>query len=258
MTVLRLDSVGKSYGGVQAVCDLDFEIARGEVHGLIGPNGSGKSTTLNLISGLTPVSAGRIFIAGEDVTALPPWRRAARGLARTFQNIRLFQHLTVLENVMVGRYCHTRAGLLGAIARLPRTRREEAETRDAAAAALAFVGLGDSAARLPGVLPYGHQRLVELARALVAEPQLLLLDEPAAGMNPREKDTLVDLLHRVRDEKHLTVLLVEHDMRIVSRACERLTVLNFGNRIAAGPAAEVYRDPAVIAAYLGRPVDVVA
>ena len=250
--VLELKGVSKHFGGLVAVSELDFAVQKGEIHGLIGPNGSGKSTTLNLVSGLYMATKGQILFLGKDVTHVQSSDRTALGIARTFQNIRLFHKMSVLENVMVSRYCRTKSGLLSVFLRLPRERREERQARADAMQALAMVGMEDFADALPGDLPYGKQRLVEIARAMATGPSMLLLDEPAAGMNPTEKRDLLNLVRRLNSDHGQTVLLVEHDMDVVMNGCQRITVLNFGARIADGTAGEVRRSPAVVEAYLGK------
>jgi branched-chain amino acid transport system ATP-binding protein len=251
MNTLELKGITKLFGGLAAVSSLDFTVARGEIHGLIGPNGSGKSTTLNLISGQYIPTSGQILLGDRDISRVPPAERTVMGIARTFQNIRLFRRLTVLDNVMVSRYCRTRSGILPVFLRLRSERREEAQAREAALEALRVVDMQTRAEALPGDLPYGQQRLVEIARALATDPQVLLLDEPAAGMNPTEKRELRMLIARLNQDHHLTILLVEHDMDLVMTACGRLTVLNFGAKIGEGTADEVRANPDVIEAYLG-------
>jgi branched-chain amino acid transport system permease protein len=238
-SLLGLDAVAKHFGGLKAVDGVDVQVERGTVHALIGPNGSGKTTTLNVASGLYTPTAGRVLLAGEDISRLEPHQRAARGVGRTFQNIRLFASLSALENVMIGAQ---RDG--NPIA--PGRRALHAE----AMSALAFVGLADRAHVIVRNLPYGHQRLVEIARVLAGHPRLLLLDEPAAGLNQTEKMAFVDLVRRLRGHG-LTVFLIDHDMGLVEKVSDRITVLNFGRKIAEGAPDEVLRHPDVIAAYLG-------
>lgn len=244
--ILRLQNVRKHFGGVKAVDGIDIEVARGTVHALIGPNGSGKTTTLNVLNGIYKPTAGRIMIDGEDVTQKAPHVRAAHGVGRTFQNIRLFPALSALENVMVGAQRQNNP-----------IERGEAALRERALSALAFVGMADRANVIVKSLPYGHQRLVEIARALAGHPKLLLLDEPAAGLNQTEKQELVGLLKRLRGHG-LTIFLIEHDMGLIVQVSDKISVLNFGKKIAEGTPDEVLRHPDVITAYLGENVHAAA
>jgi branched-chain amino acid transport system permease protein len=239
--VLEVKGLAKYFGGLKAVDDVDIEVRRGGVHALIGPNGSGKTTTLNVLSGLYKATAGRVLLDGTDVTEMPPHLRAAAGLGRTFQNIRLFRSMTALENVVIGaeRPGNTLLGGGGADALTAR-----------AMSALTFVGLGARANELISSFSYGHQRLIEIARALAANPTLLLLDEPAAGLNSSEKKDLHELLKRIAAQG-LTILIIDHDMTLVSEAAQHITVLNFGRRIADGESMAVLRHPDVVSAYLG-------
>ncbi len=240
---LEVQSLSKHFGGLKAVDDVSFSVRRGSVHALIGPNGSGKTTTLNVLSGLYVATSGRVILAGHDVSALPPHARTAAGMGRTFQNIRLFRSMTALENVVIGAEHAGNDIGEGHAALVERAR-----------AALAFVGLEARAQELVTGFSYGHQRLIEIARALAGNPTLLLLDEPAAGLNSTEKQGLRDLLKRIA-AKGLTILIIDHDMTLVTEVAERITVLNFGRHIADGVAADVLRQPDVIAAYLGTEPD---
>jgi branched-chain amino acid transport system ATP-binding protein len=240
------------FGGLVAVRGVNLAVAAGEVRGIIGPNGSGKTTLLNLVSGIYRPADGQIHFAGQRVDGQSPAALVRRGIARTFQNIRLFPQLTVLDNVKVAKYCRTRAGLLGAFLSVGGARSEERRVEAEARQALEFVGLAHRAHERPGDLPYGQQRLVEMARALATEPRLLLLDEPAAGMSLGEKRRLIELVRAANRERGLAVIVIEHDMRIISGLCDRVCVLNFGETIAEGTPPEVRDDPNVVEAYLGR------
>jgi branched-chain amino acid transport system permease protein len=239
--VLSVRGLSKHFGGLKAVDNVDIDVRRGGVHALIGPNGSGKTTTLNVLSGLYKATSGTVKLDGTDITDMPPHQRAAAGLGRTFQNIRLFRSMTALENVVIGaeRPGNTLAG-----------RRDDDDLNARAMSALTFVGLGARANELISSFSYGHQRLIEIARALAANPTLLLLDEPAAGLNSTEKLELHALLKRIAAQG-LTILIIDHDMTLVSEAAQHITVLNFGKRIADGESLAVLRHPDVVSAYLG-------
>jgi branched-chain amino acid transport system ATP-binding protein len=248
--ILQLDAVHRAFGGVRAVDGASFAVAPGEVHGLIGPNGAGKTSLLNLVSGFLAPDAGRIALAGRPVAGLPPHRVAALGVARTFQNIRLFPDLSARDNVVVGAHLRRRASLAARLLLLPAARAEERGAREGAERLLERVGLAGQRRVHARHLSYGEQRRVEIARALASDPRLLLLDEPTAGMNPVEVEAVARLIRQVAAEGR-AVLLVEHNVRLVMEVCDRITVLAFGKVIADGPPAEVARDPAVVAAYLG-------
>ncbi len=251
MALLHTEHLDMRFGGLSALEDLNLDVPAGGLYGLIGPNGAGKTTVFNLISGFLNPSGGRIFWDGQDITSEPPHRITAIGIARTFQNIRLFGGLTVLDNVLVGRHCRGRASWEAAILKLPRYRREERAVRDQGLALLAEVGLADVARQPAGKLPYGHQRRLEIARALATQPRFLLLDEPAAGLNPQETLQLIEFIREIQRRYQLTILVIEHNLRLVMGLCQHLTVLDHGLTIAAGAPAEVRRHPEVIRAYLG-------
>ena len=255
--VLTVNSLTMNFGGLQALYAVDLEVRQGEIAALIGPNGAGKTTFFNCITGIYEPTAGDIFISPpggkrQRINGLKINHVTELGMARTFQNIRLFPNMTVLENVMIGRHCRANAGVLGAVLRGRRTRHEEQEIVDRSYEILIKIGLADQVDDLAKNLPYGAQRRLEIARAMATDPFLLLLDEPAAGMNPRETDELEALLLRIRNEEKISILMIEHDMRMVMSLSNRIFVLDYGEKIAEGMAAEIRKNPVVIKAYLGE------
>ena len=249
--MLTLERISRHFGGVTALEQVSLTVPSGQVFGLIGPNGAGKTTVFNLITGLFPPSSGEMHFQGQSLLGLPPYRIATRGIARTFQNIRLFSEMSLIDNVIVGMHAHLDYPIWDAVLRTPRLRRLERHARAEAHQLLHRVGLGDLPQELAGNLSYGNQRKLEIARALATQPRLLLLDEPVAGMNATEKNAVMALIESLRQD-HLTVFMIEHDMRFVMGLCDTVAVLNFGRIIAEGPPSAIQSNPAVIEAYLGQ------
>jgi len=249
--ILGVEDLSIRFGGLAALSELDLQVAESQIFALIGPNGAGKSTVFNVLTRLARPSHGRVTFLGEDLLALPPHEVARRGVARTFQNTEVFRRLSALDNVLVGRHTHLRTGVIRAALGLPSVRREEETARETARALLARLGLDAVADTEAGSLPLGLQKRLEIARALASEPRLLLLDEPAGGLNPTETQSLMTIIRRLRDESGVTIVVVEHDMELVMGISDRVAVLDHGRKIAEGEPREIATDPAVVEAYLG-------
>ena len=251
MTILEVRDLNKRFGGLQAVGDVSFSVQQGSIKALIGPNGAGKTTLFNLLSGMLPPDSGTIRFINDDVQRLQPYQVAALGMSRTFQHIRLFPHMTALENIMIGRHMHSKAGFIAGMLSLPWTRKEEKTVRERSLDIMAFLGIADFSDTEATSLAYGQQRILELGRALACEPKLLLLDEPAAGLNMRETAEMAKLISRIRDTG-ITVLLVEHDMSLVMNISDEIVVLSYGQKIADDKPLAIQKNPEVIKVYLGQ------
>ena len=248
--VLKIKNISKQFGGISALTDVSFTINEGEIFGLIGPNGAGKTTMFNIITNMFPPTTGEITFGERSITGSKPFKITEKGICRTFQNIKLFPQMTVMDNVMVGGHCRTKSGVFSSVFRTRKQRKEEVEMKEKALELLALVGLANLEETIAENLSYGQQRRLEIARALASNPKLLLLDEPAAGKNEKETDSLIDLIKSVQ-QRGVTVLIIEHDMPLVMKLCDRIAVLNFGKKLAEGTPEEIQNNQAVIEAYLG-------
>lgn len=254
--MLNINGIGKSFGGLMALRHISLDVREGDIKALIGPNGAGKTTLLNIVSGIYQSDKGEVFFLGKNISSLPPTKIARKGISRTFQHVELFGNMTVLENVMVGRYVKTRAGFFSSGFKLPHVMKEEKKIQHKSEEILEYINLGQRKDELASNLPIGEQRILEIGRALATEPQLLLLDEPAAGLNIRETRNLGEIIKKIREELRITIVLVEHDMELVMKISDSITVLNFGEVIAEGTPLEVQKNKEVIVAYLGEEEEV--